>query len=54
MTFRGFMAHIEGYPTAYMTAAAAIGVKSDEIVTFGQRLDKTLTEFKVYLSKKTG
>ena len=43
--FRGFMAHIEGYPAPYLTVAAALGVTREEIDTFISRADKALSTF---------
>uniref|UniRef100_A0A7S1FM34 O-phosphoseryl-tRNA(Sec) selenium transferase n=1 Tax=Corethron hystrix TaxID=216773 RepID=A0A7S1FM34_9STRA len=43
--FRGFGSSNENYPTAYMTAACAIGMEETEIDTFVKRLDKVLKDF---------
>ena len=40
--FENFNSHSKCYPCAYLTAAAAIGVRRDEIDTFIKRLQKTL------------
>eukprot|EP00041_Stephanoeca_diplocostata_P012147 m.202481 g.202481 ORF g.202481 m.202481 type:complete len:497 (+) comp18833_c0_seq1:206-1696(+) len=45
-TFHGYGAHIDNYPTPYLTAAAAIGMELEEVDVFVDRLDKALTEFK--------
>jgi len=45
-SFEGFMAHIQGYPFPYLTAAAAIGLKKEEIDIFISRLDKVFSQFK--------
>ena len=51
-TFTNWGSHYNDYPCAYLTAAAAIGMNSEEIDTFCKRLDKTLTKFKKNVSKK--
>ena len=38
--------HLDDYPTAYMTAAAGIGMVKSEVDIFLERLDKTIVEFK--------
>lgn len=43
--FRGFMAHVEGYPAPYLTVAAALGITRAEIDTFITRADKALAGF---------
>ena len=47
--FTGWGAHTNSYPSAYLTAAAALGMSSDDVDTFLKRLDKCLRKF----SKKT-
>eukprot|EP00055_Hartaetosiga_balthica_P012691 m.62429 g.62429 ORF g.62429 m.62429 type:complete len:502 (-) comp8030_c3_seq3:1882-3387(-) len=49
-TFKGYGAHHDDYPYAYMTAASAIGLTEDEVDVFAQRLDAALT--KVHTKKK--
>nr|XP_045017513.1 O-phosphoseryl-tRNA(Sec) selenium transferase isoform X3 [Jaculus jaculus] len=41
-TFRGFMSHTDSYPCAYLNAAAAIGMKTQDVDLFIKRLDKCL------------
>ncbi|XP_045737336.1 O-phosphoseryl-tRNA(Sec) selenium transferase isoform X1 [Mirounga angustirostris] len=41
-TFRGFMSHADHYPCAYLNAAAAIGMKTQDVDLFMKRLDKCL------------
>ncbi|XP_064142076.1 O-phosphoseryl-tRNA(Sec) selenium transferase isoform X3 [Loxodonta africana] len=41
-TFRGFMSHANNYPCAYLNAAAAIGMKMQDVDLFIKRLDKCL------------
>lgn len=41
-TFRGFMSHTDNYPCAYLNAASAIGMKTQDVDLFIQRLDKCL------------
>lgn len=45
-TFINWGAHHDAYPTSYFTAAAAIGMKKEEVDTFAKRLDKAFTKFK--------
>ncbi|XP_065182826.1 O-phosphoseryl-tRNA(Sec) selenium transferase-like [Sycon ciliatum] len=45
-TFSNWGAHHDHLPFAYMTAAAAIGMTTDEVSSFLSRLDKTLTKWK--------
>jgi O-phospho-L-seryl-tRNASec:L-selenocysteinyl-tRNA synthase len=52
IAFEGYGAHIEGYPTAYATAACALGLTRGEVDLFLTRLDKTLTELR-QKTKKT-
>jgi O-phospho-L-seryl-tRNASec:L-selenocysteinyl-tRNA synthase len=42
---RGFGASFSTYPTAYFTAAAAIGMREKEIESFEVQLDKTFRDF---------
>jgi hypothetical protein len=44
ITFEGYGAHVHDYPTAYATAACAVGLTRSEVDLFLARLDKTLTE----------
>ena len=44
--FTGWGAHCDTYPCAYFTAAAAIGMKKEEVDVFVKRLDKVFTKFK--------
>ncbi|GAB5570906.1 O-phosphoseryl-tRNA(Sec) selenium transferase isoform X2 [Prionailurus iriomotensis] len=41
-TFQGFMSHTNNYPCAYLNAAAAIGMKTQDVDLFIKRLDKCL------------
>lgn len=41
-TFRGFMSHTNNYPCAYLNAAAAIGMKIQDVDLFIKRLDRCL------------
>lgn len=43
ITFDGYGAHIDGYPTPYLTAACAIGLSKAEVDLFLSRLDKTMS-----------
>ena len=45
-TFTNWGAHCDGYPCAYFTAAAAIGMRREEVDTFAKRLEKVFTKFK--------
>uniref|UniRef100_A0A9L0S2K4 O-phosphoseryl-tRNA(Sec) selenium transferase n=1 Tax=Equus caballus TaxID=9796 RepID=A0A9L0S2K4_HORSE len=40
--FRGFMSHTDNYPCAYLNAASAIGMKTQDVDLFIKRLDKCL------------
>ncbi|EQC33319.1 O-phosphoseryl-tRNA(Sec) selenium transferase [Saprolegnia diclina VS20] len=51
--FVGFGAHSATYPTAYLSAACAIGMTQDEIDVFITRLAKTLGDFKAKTPPKT-
>jgi hypothetical protein len=42
---RGFGASFSTYPTAYFTAAAAIGMREKEIESFELQLEKTFKDF---------
>lgn len=52
-TFTSWGAHYNGYPCAYITAAAAIGMRKEEVDTFVKRLDKAFSKFKRKCSQKT-
>lgn len=41
-TFQGFMSHTDNYPCAYLNAAAAIGMKMQDVDLFIKRLEKCL------------
>ncbi|KAL6089497.1 hypothetical protein STEG23_001263, partial [Scotinomys teguina] len=41
-TFQGFMSHTDNYPCAYLNAAAAIGMKTQDVDLFIKRLEKCL------------
>uniref|UniRef100_A0A8D0B3L5 O-phosphoseryl-tRNA(Sec) selenium transferase n=1 Tax=Salvator merianae TaxID=96440 RepID=A0A8D0B3L5_SALMN len=41
-TFKGFMAHTNNYPCAYLNAASAIGMTKEDVDVFLKRLDKCL------------
>lgn len=45
-TFTNWGAHCDFYPCAYFTAAAAIGMRREEVDLFIKRLDKTFSKFK--------
>ena len=45
-TFTNWGAHYDAYPSAYFTAAAAIGMKREEVDIFAKKLDKTFMKFK--------
>ena len=51
-TFTNWGAHHDSYPSAYFTAAAAIGMRREEVDIFAKRLDKTFSKF--YNKRKTG
>ena len=44
--FANWGAHCDGYPCAYLTAAAGIGMRREEVDVFCKRLNKTFTKFK--------
>lgn len=50
-TFRGFMSHTDNYPCAYLNAAAAIGMKVQDVDLFIKRLDKCLNTVRKEQSK---
>lgn len=45
-TFTNWGAHFDGYPCPYFTAAAAIGMKQEEVDIFVKRLDKVFVKFR--------
>ncbi|XP_064602411.1 LOW QUALITY PROTEIN: O-phosphoseryl-tRNA(Sec) selenium transferase-like [Liolophura sinensis] len=44
-TFRNFGAHYDNYPCPYLTAAAAVGMTTEDVDNFISRLDKTLSKY---------
>ena len=44
--FQGFGSHTNSYPSAYLTAAAAVGMTTEDVDLFIKRLDKTLAKWK--------
>ncbi|XP_033646029.1 O-phosphoseryl-tRNA(Sec) selenium transferase-like [Asterias rubens] len=44
VTFIGYGSHSDSYPTAYLTAAAAVGITKEDVDLFVKRLDKVLTK----------
>ena len=44
--FPNYGAHSDIYPTAYLTAAAAIGMTKEDVDLFCKRLDKVLGQWK--------
>ncbi len=46
IVFKNFNSHSNCYPSVYLTAAAAIGIKKDEIDIFIKRLQKILGDKK--------
>lgn len=52
-TFRGFMSHANDYPCAYLNAAAAIGMKTQDVDLFIKRLDKCLKTVRKEQSKQS-
>jgi O-phospho-L-seryl-tRNASec:L-selenocysteinyl-tRNA synthase len=48
--FVGYGAHCDAYPSAYLNVAAAIGFRESEMLTFLQRLDLSLREYKTKIS----
>ncbi|XP_021513420.1 O-phosphoseryl-tRNA(Sec) selenium transferase isoform X1 [Meriones unguiculatus] len=53
-TFRGFMTHTDNYPCPYLNAAAAIGMKTQDVDLFIKRLDKCLTTVRKEKNKARG
>uniref|UniRef100_A0A8C0ACA6 O-phosphoseryl-tRNA(Sec) selenium transferase n=1 Tax=Bos mutus grunniens TaxID=30521 RepID=A0A8C0ACA6_BOSMU len=51
-TFRGFMSHTNNYPCAYLNAASAIGMKTQDVDLFIKRLDKCLKTVKKEQNKE--
>lgn len=45
LKFRSYGAHCDAYPSAYLTAACAIGVTREEVDEFLKRLDKSMAQF---------
>ena len=52
-TFTNWGSHSDNYPYAYFTAAAAIGMKKEEIDTYLKKLDKVFTKFKQNVPNQT-
>ena len=52
LIFKNFNSHSNSYPCAYFTAAAAIGIKKNEVDTFIKRLHKVLDSVKNEKSEK--
>ncbi|KAM5271716.1 O-phosphoseryl-tRNA(Sec) selenium transferase [Ctenodactylus gundi] len=52
-TFNGFMSHTSSYPCAYLNAAAAIGVKAQDVDLFIKRLDKCLKTIRKEQNKES-
>ncbi len=46
LLFKSFNSHSNNYPCAYLTAAATIGIKKEEIDLFIKRLQKVLDHVK--------
>ena len=44
--FHDYGAHVTGYPHAYLTAAAAVGMAASDVDAFLSRLDKVLIKFR--------
>ena len=51
-TFSHWGSHYDGYPCPYFTAAAAIGMRREEVDLFVKRLDKVFAKFKRKHSSK--
>ena len=51
--FINWGSHSDVYPCAYFTAAAAIGMKKEEIDTYLKKLDKVFTKFKQSKTNET-
>lgn len=45
-TFANWGAHHDGYPCAYFTAAAAVGMRKEEVDIFADRLEKVFVKFR--------
>ena len=45
-TFANWGAHHDSYPCAYFTAAAAIGMRKEEVDVFAERLEKVFVKFR--------
>ena len=45
-TFPNYGSHSDNYPTAYLTAAAAVGMTKEDVELFCKRLDKVLGQWK--------
>ena len=45
-TFKNWGSHSDHLPFSYMTAAAAVGMTSDDVSVFLTRLDKTLSKWR--------
>lgn len=43
---QGWGAHYSNYPTPYLTAAAALGMRKSDVDLFTHRLDKALSKLK--------
>lgn len=52
--FEGYGSHCDNYPYSYLTAAAAIGMTSQDIELFIKRLDKVMNECLKRQSKAKG
>ncbi|KAG8510314.1 O-phosphoseryl-tRNA(Sec) selenium transferase [Galemys pyrenaicus] len=52
--FTGFMSHTNSYPCAYLNAASAIGMKTQDVDLFIKRLDKCLKTVKKEQNKESG
>lgn len=50
--FQGFGSHCNSYPYSYLNAAAAIGMRMDEVDIFADRLDKCLERLKKEFAKE--
>jgi len=50
--FPGYGAHADAYPTPYLTAAAAMGMTTEDVGVYCKRLDVTLKELRDKLSEK--
>jgi hypothetical protein len=54
IAFKSYGASFEGYPTAYLTAAAALGMSEGDVEKFEQRLKSTLKDYFKSLAKRKG